>query len=125
MYSRALSFQLKFWSSSYSSFSHRLSEKLKFHDCELFFEPPKITYTQLQALAEKFLEVTRPCYRYEKVSLGCKLSNAPTFMIMRQTQTDSTTLVQNDIFTSKKNTSFKATLKMCLKIGKEAYYALQ
>ena len=74
------------------------------------FEPPKITYTQLQALAENFLEVTRPCYRYEKVSSGCKLSNALTLVIIRQTQTDSTTLVQNDIFTSKKNTSFKNSI---------------
>ena len=87
----------------------RPSERLKNACFEQLFESLKCSLTQLQESVENFLLVVWPCYRYEKVFSGNKLSNAHTLVIIRQLQRAQNILVQKTFLTSKK----KASLKSC------------
>ena len=74
---------------------HRPSERLKDACFEPLFESLKFSLAQLQESVENFLLVVWPCYRYEKVSSGTKLSNAPTLVIIRQLERSPTILVKS------------------------------
>ena len=66
--------------------------------------------TQLQTLAENFLEVERPYIGYAAVSSDHELSNALTLMSIRQLESCQTTFVKSEKSTVKKRPPLKSTV---------------
>ena len=83
---------------------HRPSERLQNACFEPLFESLTFSLAQLQESVENFLLVVWPCYGYEKVSSGNKLSNAHTLVIIRRLERSQTILVQKVKSTTEKKT---------------------